>query len=244
MRCDDLMLIKAECGENSRMSRTQKTRRLDLTLTDTTNNIRRQYAHIDKHINKIVVFNVNADIIIPNEFLFIGKCMLQENKHTQYSFSNSIEYALIYARTSMKDIVSQHFIDLQNVLNKICIHPRCVNLTFMEWISLDPDFVKTRSWTTNQTEIAMYYQSNMKDTDVFAINVNGSFKFLANGRKPNGKIQSMSGPAIITKVCKYKLSTKGVYLYRDIPIPKKYNNNDIRHTIHPEFVRLVVKIFS
>lgn len=237
-----LCIIKGDCGHHSRLARTQSTRRVRLNMTT---HYTDYYANISPTCNVACVFHVHVNIPVPNGFMFVGRSVLQENVHTRASLSNSVEYVSVFARCGFDD-VKDRYASFCNEIEKNMLErpPRHVDTEFVsELMTHYSECVKRRSFTCNQQVIIDYFRRQMEGRKVVLGNVNGSVEFQCNGRKPNGKIQSMQGPTIITRDDAYKLTVKGVCRFRHMEGFAGMNWHTIRHALHPDYIELVLNHF-
>lgn len=247
-----ILFVKTDCGSRSRMSRTQQPRRVN--NVDMTLSIEQQYAGIGNDVSTVVVFSVSKDVPEPIGFVHVGSVILQENKHTHRSLSNSKEVCSVFVRGSGAFIKTMHgnYQSLCRELDRFTGPVRHVDSEFLRWLMMRPKCINNRPLTDNQRVIVDYQRNRLfgEGSDpnaVYLIPINGSIEFMTNGRNPNGKIQSMGGPAILTRDSLYKMSTEGIYLFRDVPVPSGRCNKSIkiiRHTVHPDFIKMVLRHFG
>jgi hypothetical protein len=232
-------IIKKDCGKDSKMSQTQKTRK----KVDKTFPIAIQYKLISSTSHTVIIFHVEKNNIQPPpSFIFVGKIKLQENIHTASSRSNSIEYMSFYSKPEYYPRIQQRFDELENYYS-FTREARNVDEKFVKSLLSRPECLSVKNvLTDNQSKIAKHFHTHYKYPSL--ININASVSFATGNRRPNGKIQSMSGPAIIYNSHTYKLSTKGRYFFRGIPYSSSSTINFIRHSVHPEYIRVIHQYFS
>lgn len=245
-----LLVIKQDCRRNSRLSRTQTPRRV---TEDNTLQVEDQYERIRPDTHTVVVFSVGRDVPTPRGFRQLDCILLRENVHTRFSLSNSKEYCFVFARDNdtlqfVRQNLGSFLLELHQITQNT--PPRSVNGDFLRWVISRPSACLQQPITENQALIVGYNHQRLfgEGSDpnaVYLINVNGSLPFMTNGRNPNGKIQSMSGPAILSRQAVYKLGVEGMYRFRDIPLPPRpvQSRRLVCHTVHPDFIRMVLRHF-
>lgn len=242
----NLCIIKRDCGRHSRLSRTQDTRRRQ----DTTTDLQVQYNQIGDDQDIVCVFSVCDNVPTPMGFSFMGVVPFHENKDTRNSFSRANENCLFYCRdVAHASKMRQSIVSLRQKLaqNIVSRYPdqKCLGI-----LKRCPEYTKKNGFSQNQTSILAYQRERQRregvSSYVHLADVNGSLGFMTNGRPPNGKLQSMSGPTVFTQNEAYKLSTSGIYFMRDIPIPSGRKDKSlyvIRHTVHPDYLNMIRKHF-
>lgn len=240
---DGRVIIKADCGSESRLSVTQKDRK---KKQDCTISIQDQYALIAADDKTVAVFSCHPRVPPPEGFYLLGALRLVENIHTLSSYNKAIEWCFLFGR----DSDDRSFTSFKEEVEDIgrLRRPRNVDKSFLRKVENNPRLRMTKSITENQQAIVDYNRRMYinTDDDVLLVNGNGSIKFLNNGRKPNGKIQSMAGPTIITRHAAYKMTTEGVCRFRDIPMPPRgYDSRQtVNHTVHPDLLQIIIRNIS
>ena len=234
-----LCIIKGDCGRHSRLARTQITRRV--RPSSSTPYIS-YYAQVSRACGVVCVFHAHTHVPVPDTFVLVGRSVLQENVHTLASLSNSREYVSVFARPGRG--VEEQYASFCREIDGIARTPRHVDAGFLdELMTHYSECVKRQPLTRNQQAIVDYFRKQMGSREVVLGNVNGSVRFQCQNRKPNGKIQSMSGPTIITRSNAYKLTVKGVCRFRRMN-PSGMGWNTIRHALHPDYTRLILMHFG
>lgn len=256
-------LVKADCRTRSRLSTTQKERR----IYNTTTPLDRQLSRV-RNISTLCLFSAkksNPPLLESKGFMFHGTLPLIENVHTTSSVNESVEYVHIYSKTKRVEFAKQFLERWRTRLDAVEHAPHQLHQGHPLLDRLEHDAVLThRALTNHQATIVADFRERLVHHDVsvpttpFYINAGCSRQFAlfvgpaTNGvsRKINGKLGAMACPIVSSGDRAYKLSAAGCFALRGIDIPTDclhrgkttVMKNVARHTVHPEFLEMAQQL--
>uniref|UniRef100_A0A6C0K1T9 Uncharacterized protein n=1 Tax=viral metagenome TaxID=1070528 RepID=A0A6C0K1T9_9ZZZZ len=246
-------LVKADCRTQSRLSITQKEKRLYTTTLP----LDRQLWRV-RNNSTLCLFSAkrsNRPDLVNKGFHYHGTINLIENIHTTSSVNESSEYVHIYSKDIASEFAKNLFRQWRAHLDHVEHAPNRLrhDNPFLQNLENDPTF-SIPTMTDHQAMIIDGFRQRAIDNP-FYINVGCSRQFgLFAGppsncmpRKINGKLGSMSCPVVVFGNKTYKLSVAGCFLLRGIDLPAQcmtrgkatIMRNVARHTVHPEFIEMV-----